>query len=169
MSTFSTIDQLAAMTTVPSPFAAFTSTALNNQSYPVGTLSTSFDGDSGVISGISTSPTPFEEIIVFNTVPPSVTAPAAVTTTECAYNNLQWEDCDFNNDNVPIGIFGKTWKQISVLKLHRVCTKLQAYGIKNAKKELIVESIVNTYKNRLSYNILENAIEEEATFLHPLQ
>jgi hypothetical protein len=48
---------------------------------------------------------------------------------------MQWEDCDFNKDNDQIGVNGKTWKQIHVAKLHKICSKLQVYGVKNAKKD----------------------------------
>jgi hypothetical protein len=161
MSTFSTIDQLAAMATVPSPYASVP----NNQSFPVLVGTTSFDVESGSSAsgtGISTSPTPTEEIVVINTVPPSATARTStlVPTTDNECSNVQWKDCDMNDNNEPISIDGKTWKQISVLKLHKICSKLQVNGVKNAKKDVIIESIINTYKNSLAYDTLKLSIEE---------
>jgi hypothetical protein len=130
------------MATIPSPFAS-TSNRNNNQSLlTVGT--TSFDVDN-----VSTSPTPSET----TEVGANAVLITGVTTNK--YNNLRWEDCDYNAEGEPIGIDNKTWKQIQVVKLHKICSKLQVYGVKNAKKDNIIESILTTYKNNVAYNTLK--------------
>jgi hypothetical protein len=144
MSGSSSIEHLSAMATIPSPFAS-TCNQNNNQSLQsIGTTSSDVDD-------VSTSPTPSETTTEGSTN--AVVFTGVINGTE--YNNLRWEDCDYNEDGEPIGIDNKTRKQIQVVKLHKTCSKLQVYGVKNAKKDNIIESILTTYKNNVAYNTLK--------------
>jgi hypothetical protein len=93
------------------------------------------------------------EVVVNEVVPhevPTSVATAPVAEVEIAsnkYNNLQWVDCDFNEEGKPVGVQGKLWNQLSVAKLRIICRRLQVYGFKNVRKEGIIEAIGKTYHN----------------------
>jgi hypothetical protein len=143
MSGFSSIDQLTSMATIESPFAH-----INNNQSLVGTT-TYNDVEEDRFAMIPTPTVPEVEVIIN----------AASHMVHNEYQNIQWEDCDFNEDGDPIGVDGKTWKQIHVAKLHKICSKLQVYGVKNAKKDNIIESIINTYKNSILYITLKSTMD----------
>jgi hypothetical protein len=60
------------------------------------------------------------------------------------YDNLQWDNCDYNKEGQVVGVFGKLWDQLLVAKLLIICKKLQVYRIKKVQKEGILEAIVKT-------------------------
>jgi hypothetical protein len=148
MSVFSSINQLASMATIESPCAHTNS----NQSLSIisstGSTTTYDDVDQACFATI---PTPTLEVDVINN--------AASQMENNEYQNIQWDDCDFNDNGDPIGVDGKTWKQIHVAKLHKICSKLQVYGVKNAKKDNFIESIINTYNNSILYNTLKTTMD----------
>jgi hypothetical protein len=101
---------------------------------------------------------------VVATVPLQVSVPTenttAGSTSDDDFNYLAWDTCDFNEEGTPIGYLGKLWINYPVLKLRVICKKLMVYGIKNAKKDHIVESIVKTHQNSKAYAIVRNSMED---------
>jgi hypothetical protein len=81
----------------------------------------------------------------------------------CEYTNLQWDKCDFDENGRSIGVFGKLWMQLSVAKLRIICRKLQVYGVKNVRKEGIVEAIGKTYHNSQAYTTIQKTLNEQST------
>jgi hypothetical protein len=78
-----------------------------------------------------------------------------VAVVPCEYTNLQWDKCDFNENGSLIGVFGNLWMQLSVAKLRIICRKLQVFGVKNVRKEGIVEAIGKTYQNLQAYTTIQ--------------
>jgi hypothetical protein len=100
-----------------------------------------------------------------NTTSPSSIEIVVTTVTETIPRNkfelLTWETCDKDEEDVPIGFEGRLWNNFSVLKLRNICSKLQVYGIKNAKKENIIESIVTTYQNTKAYSTIRKSMTDD--------
>jgi hypothetical protein len=81
---------------------------------------------------------------VVTEIPLQVSVPESTVQDEFQF--LTWNTCDFNKEGVPIGYNGKLWINYPVIKLQVICCKLVVHGIKNAKKEHIVESIMKTHE-----------------------
>jgi hypothetical protein len=41
------------------------------------------------------------------------------------YDNLTWDQCDYESEGVVIGVFGVNWKSLPVLKRRTICSKLK--------------------------------------------
>jgi hypothetical protein len=63
------------------------------------------------------------------------------------FDALSWDTCDFNNEGTLVGFRGKYWNNYPVVKL-RI---LRVYGVKNAKKDHAVDSIMRTHQNSAAY------------------
>jgi hypothetical protein len=87
---------------------------------------------------------------------PTIVAPPAATINY--YNGLTWETCDYSLDGDVIGVQGTIWKNLPVAKLRNICSKLQVYGVKNCKKDFIIETIIKTYNNMMAYNKLKMTV-----------
>jgi hypothetical protein len=74
---------------------------------------------------------PVEEVQIVQTVQPVI---------ESEFDRLEWSTCDYDSSGKPIGYDGKLWSQYAVLKLRTICSKLQVYGVKNARKDVILKS-----------------------------
>jgi hypothetical protein len=60
--------------------------------------------------------------VVPHEVPTVTTAPVAeVEVVSNKYDNIQWVDCDFDEEGKPTGLQGKLWNQLSVAKLRIIC------------------------------------------------
>jgi hypothetical protein len=81
----------------------------------------------------------------------------------CEYTNLHWDKCDFDENGSQIGVFGKLWMQLAVAKLRIICRKLQVYGVKNVRKEGIVEVIGKIYHNLQAYTRIQKTLNEQST------
>jgi hypothetical protein len=106
--------------------------------------------------------TPFASLIeaVDTAAPLKVVTVLSEASPDNEFELLSWDTCDYNDEGVPIGYMGKLWMNFPVLKLQVICRKLVVYGIKNAKKEHIVESIVKTQQNSKAYAMVRNSIEK---------
>jgi hypothetical protein len=75
------------------------------------------------------------------------------------FERLEWSTCDYDSSGRPIGFDGKTWGQYQVVKLRVVCSKLQVYGVKNARKDQIMDSIIKTYQNLKVYSTTKEVFD----------
>jgi hypothetical protein len=129
--------------------------AINNQTVQIEDR-TSFDFHAAVV------PVAVPEVPVVASV--IATAPVAeVEVVSNEYDNLQWDDCDFDEDGRPVGVQGKLWNQLSVAKLRIICRRLQVYGVKNVRKEGIIEAIGKTYHNTQVYAAIKKNMEPTVT------
>jgi hypothetical protein len=128
---------------------------INNQTVVQVEHRTSFDNNEVVAN----------EVVPHHEVPTTVaTAPVAeVEIVSNEYDNLQWVDCDFNEEGKPIGLQGKLWNQLSVAKLRIICRRLQVYGVKNVRKEGIIEAIGKTYHNTTVYAAIKKNMDPTVT------
>jgi hypothetical protein len=117
-----------------------------------------------VVDEVRTIPIQVSEIPVALVEVPMVT-PAPVqevvlpdSMVEEFFASLTWETCDFNKEGSPIGFKGKLWMSYTVLNLRVICKKLVVYGIKNAKKEYIVDSIMKTHQNSKAYALVRGTM-----------
>jgi hypothetical protein len=82
---------------------------------------------------------------------PEVPVPIQEVQVVNGFARLEWQTCDYDSAGCPIGFDGKLWSQYQVVKLRSLCSKLQVYGVKNARKDHIMDAIVNTYNNLQVY------------------
>lgn len=109
-----------------------------------------------------TTPPPLPPL---NTVTATVTIPATtMPVQEPARSNnqpppmietLTWDKIDVDLDGNVVGAFGIRFVQLSSKQLRTVCSRLNIRGIKNAKKQVMIDSISQHYKNRKAYDALD--------------
>jgi hypothetical protein len=75
------------------------------------------------------------------------------------FDRLEWSTCDYDSSGIPIGFDGKLWSQYAVLKLRVIFSKLQVYGVKNARKDIILDSIIKTYQNLQVYTTMKEVVD----------
>lgn len=68
---------------------------------------------------------------------------------------LTWDKVDVDNTGNVVGVFGIRFMQLSSKQLRSICSRLNIRGVKNVKKQLMVEQISNHYKNRKAYDSLD--------------
>jgi hypothetical protein len=118
------------------------------------------NGGTSLVDEVRTIPIEVSEISLPIVTVPQVGVPdTSVEAAESEFSCVTWETCDFNNEGAPIGFQGKLWMTYTVLKLRVICKKLKVYGIKNAKKEHIIESIMKTHHNSKAYAIVRGTME----------
>lgn len=64
-----------------------------------------------------------------------------------------------SNENV-VGVFGVRFTQLSSKQLRTVCSRLNIRGVKNAKKQVMIDNITAHYKNRRAYDSLLDSSPE---------
>ena len=73
----------------------------------------------------------------------------------------QWSDISEDNLGVANGIFGVEWEEFSSKQLRIICTRLNIKGVRNAKKQDMVDRIVRTHKNKKAYGVMLAQVESK--------
>jgi hypothetical protein len=102
------------------------------------------DTPAPVVRVAATMPAPIQEVRMVN-----------------EFDQLEWSSCDYDTAGTPIGYDGKLWSQFQVAKLRCICSKLQVYGVKNARKHHIMDAIVNTYNNLQAYSTMKQMVDNQ--------
>jgi hypothetical protein len=127
---------------IPPTKLAYNQTVLEEEVYNIDPVvacydATCEDGTESVIgieithdAIVDINSTDSNEDIGATNIPP----PASIT----HYEGLTWDTCDYGLDGTVVGVHGKIWKNLPVVKLRTICSKLQVYGVKNCKKDFMI-------------------------------
>jgi len=86
---------------------------------------------------------------------PTTEQQAASRSTTPTLENLTWERIDVDSVGTAIGVFGISFTQFSSKQLRSICSQLSIRGVKNVKKQLMIDHIVNHVKNRKAYDSID--------------
>lgn len=70
--------------------------------------------------------------------------------------SVQWTDFFQDKEGNVGGVMGIEWKHLSSKQLRTVCSRLSVKGVKNAKKNDMVDRLIAFYENKKAYDKLEN-------------
>lgn len=109
----------------------------------------------------TTEPTPPPPIATVVVVPaPQATMPATGQqpehgSTTPTLANLTWDKIDIDSAGNATGVFGINFTQFSSKQLRSICSRLNIRGVKNVKKQIMIDHIVNHVKNRKAYDSID--------------
>ncbi len=63
----------------------------------------------------------------------------------------EWSDISEDKDGVADGIFQVKWDKFSSKQLHVICTRLSIEGLRNARKQDMVDRIIRSHKDKTAY------------------
>ena len=72
------------------------------------------------------------------------------------FDNIKWSDIDVDDDGAPSGAFGIKFEDLTSKQLRTMCSRLKVKGVKNVKKQEMVDRLVNTHRNWIRYQELGN-------------
>ena len=83
-------------------------------------------------------------------------------TLHCDFNlgGVQWEDVDVNDEGNATGLFGTAFKEFSSKMLRTICSRLNLKGVKNVKKQDMVDRLIQAYNNWKNYKAMQNRKED---------
>jgi hypothetical protein len=125
------------------------------------------EGDSLPSPSLSppTTPTPAFTAVA-PLVPTTVVLDAVHTTTPppepSSFNRptietLTWDHIEVDSDQNVVGVLGVRINLLSSKQLRTVCSRLNVRGVKNAKKQVMIDNITNHYKNRKAYDLIDSS------------
>lgn len=71
------------------------------------------------------------------------------------FTNMTWEDIDIDDKGVPIGCFNMKFQEIGAKQIRSMCTILQVRGIKDKKKDELIQRIIGIYHNHKGMETFE--------------
>jgi len=102
------------------------------------------------------SPSPTEDPVLAATeatpveIPPPEPRPSRPT-----LDNLTWDQVDVDSGDNVVGVFGIRLSLLSSKQLRSICSRLEVRGVKNVKKQVMIDNINNHYKNRKAYDLMD--------------
>jgi hypothetical protein len=83
-------------------------------------------------------------------------------TLHCDFNleGARWEDVDVDDEGNATGLFGTAIKEFSSKQLRSICSRLNLKGVKNVKKQDMVDRLIQTYNNWKNYKAMQNRKED---------
>lgn len=75
---------------------------------------------------------------------------------------VTWDNIDLDENSKPIGVFSKLFGTFYSKELRTICSKLGIKGVKNVRKSIMIQSILDKHHNRVAYLALRGCEEEVA-------
>jgi hypothetical protein len=75
---------------------------------------------------------------------------------------VHWTDVDVNEEGNATGVLGSEFKELLSKKLRTICSRLNLKGVKNVKKQSMVDRLNQAYKNWINYKTLQNRKQDTA-------
>ena len=73
-------------------------------------------------------------------------------------DSLTWDDIQTDPQGEPYGFLGVPFVALTCKQLRIVCSRLEIRGVKNVRKEVMIDRIKDQFKNRAAYAALESAV-----------
>ena len=70
-------------------------------------------------------------------------------------NVIKWSSFDIDDNENPVGAFNITFEKFSSKQLRTICSRLSVKGVKNVKKQDMIDCLVQGYCNWKGYQDLE--------------
>jgi hypothetical protein len=75
---------------------------------------------------------------------------------------VHWTDVDIDEDGNATGVLGSEFKELSSKQLRTICSRLNLKGVKNVKKQDMVDRLIIAHKNWNNYKTLQNRKQDTA-------
>ena len=71
-------------------------------------------------------------------------------------DEVRWEDVHVDEEGNATGVFDSEFKDFSSKQLRTICSRLNLKGVKNVKKQDMIDRLVKAYNNWKNYEMLKN-------------
>lgn len=71
--------------------------------------------------------------------------------------SVAWTDVETDESGVATGVLGKSWRSFTSKQLRLVCSLLSVRGVKNARKSVMEDVLVEYHKNKQMYASLRDS------------